>query len=72
MIAILPYQQQWPEQFVSLGRELRKALGDLALRIDHIGSTSVPGLAVKDVLDIQVTARALTTEVDDAVNSAAV
>jgi hypothetical protein len=67
---ILPYQREWPEQFVSLGRELRNALRDLALRIDHIGSTSVPGLAAKDVLDIQVKARALTTEVDDAVNGA--
>ena len=70
MITILPYQREWPEQFVSLGRELRNALRDLALRIDHIGSTSVPGLAAKDVLDIQVTTRALTTEVDDAVYSA--
>jgi GrpB-like predicted nucleotidyltransferase (UPF0157 family) len=70
MISILPYQREWSEQFVSLGRELRNALRDLALRIDHIGSTSVPGLAAKDVLDIQVTARALTTKVDDAVNSA--
>jgi len=70
MIAIHPYQREWPEQFVSLGRELRKALRDLAVRIDHIGSTAVPGLAAKDVLDIQVTARALTTEVDDAVNRA--
>ena len=70
MISVLPYQQKWSEQFASLGRELRNALRDLALRIDHIGSTSVPGLAAKDVLDIQVTARALTTEMDDAVNSA--
>jgi GrpB-like predicted nucleotidyltransferase (UPF0157 family) len=70
MITILPYQGEWPERFVNLGRELRNALRDLALRIDHIGSTSVPGLAAKDVLDIQVTARALTTEVDDAINSA--
>jgi len=70
MITILPYRREWPEQFVSLGRELRNALRDLALRIDHIGSTSVPGLAAKDVLDIQVTTRALTTEVDDAINSA--
>ena len=70
MITILSYQREWPEQFVSLGQELRNALQNLALRIDHIGSTSVPGLAAKDVLDIQVTARALTSEVDDAINSA--
>lgn len=70
MVTILSYRPEWTEQFVRLGRELRNALRDLALRIDHIGSTSVPGLAAKDVLDVQVTARALTTEVDEAVNRA--
>jgi GrpB-like predicted nucleotidyltransferase (UPF0157 family) len=70
VITIVPYRREWSEQFVSLGRELRNALRDLALRIDHIGSTAVPGLAAKDVLDIQVTARALTAEVDEAVNGA--
>ena len=35
----------------------------LALRIDHIGSTSVPGLGAKDVIDIQITVQALTPEV---------
>jgi len=70
MLAIVPYQQVWPEQFASLGRVLRESLGDLALRIDHIGSTSVPGLSAKDIIDIQVTARALTRPLDDAVGCA--
>jgi GrpB-like predicted nucleotidyltransferase (UPF0157 family) len=70
VITIVPYRREWSEQFGSLGRELRYALQDLALGIDHIGSTAVPGLAAKDVLDIQVTARGLTTEVDEAVNGA--
>jgi GrpB-like predicted nucleotidyltransferase (UPF0157 family) len=35
----------------------------LALRIDHIGSTSVPGLGAKDVIDVQITVQALTPEV---------
>ena len=35
----------------------------MALRIDHIGSTSVPGLGAKDVIDIQITVQALTPEV---------
>lgn len=70
MIAIEPYQPKWPEQFASLGRILREVLGDLALRIDHIGSTSVPGLPAKDIIDIQVTVRALTTQLDEAVSGA--
>jgi GrpB-like predicted nucleotidyltransferase (UPF0157 family) len=37
-------------------------LGDLALRIDHIGSTAVPGLAAKDVIDVQITVADLSQE----------
>src|SRR5262245_3967116 len=70
MIAIEPYQPEWSEQFASLGRVLREVVGDLALRIDHIGSTSVPGLLGKSIIDIQVTARALTTQLDEAVRGA--
>ncbi len=70
MLAIVPYQQEWPEQFAGLGRILRESLWDLALRIDHIGSTSVPGLPAKDIIDIQVTARALTRPLDQAVSCA--
>jgi GrpB-like predicted nucleotidyltransferase (UPF0157 family) len=58
-IAIVPYDERWPEEFDRIGRPLREALGDLALRIDHIGSTAVPGLAAKDVIDVQVTVAAL-------------
>ena len=63
-ITIFPYQPQWPEEFCRLGRELRQQLGPLALRIDHIGSTSVPDLAAKDIIDIQVTVSALAPEVE--------
>ncbi|GCE15258.1 GrpB family protein [Tengunoibacter tsumagoiensis] len=55
MITIIPYQSHWPEDFLALARPLREVLGDSALRIDHIGSTAVPGLAAKDIIDIQVT-----------------
>jgi GrpB-like predicted nucleotidyltransferase (UPF0157 family) len=55
MITIVPYDTSWPAAFIAIGRPLRMALGELALRIDHIGSTSVPGLAAKDVIDVQVT-----------------
>jgi GrpB-like predicted nucleotidyltransferase (UPF0157 family) len=42
----------------------------LALRIDHIGSTSVPGLAAKDIIDIQVTVKALLPAVEEAILAA--
>lgn len=57
MIVIVPYQPTWPGEFAQLAAILRAALGDLALRIDHIGSTAVPGLAAKDIIDIQLTLR---------------
>lgn len=54
MIEIVPYDPSWPERFVRLGADLRDALGDVAVRIDHIGSTAVPGLAAKPILDVQI------------------
>jgi GrpB-like predicted nucleotidyltransferase (UPF0157 family) len=44
----------WAERAAALIAALRQALGPLALRLEHIGSTAVPGLAAKDVLDLQV------------------
>jgi GrpB-like predicted nucleotidyltransferase (UPF0157 family) len=42
----------WPEQFARQAKRIQAALGERALRIEHVGSTSVPGLAAKPVLDI--------------------
>lgn len=53
-ILVVPYDPAWPRRFAELAARLRQALGPLAVRIDHIGSTSVPGLAAKPVLDVQV------------------
>ena len=49
--------------------ELRKVLGDLAQRIDHIGSTAVPGLDAKDRIDIQVSVEGLEQSAEDALSS---
>ncbi len=70
MIRIVPYQPTWRDEFVALGSDLRQALGDLALRIDHIGSTSVPGLAAKDIIDVQITVARLAPEVEEALQRA--
>src|SRR5512138_73238 len=59
LIEIVPYQEKWPSEFQEIAASLRRALGQVALRIDHIGSTSVPGLSAKDVIDIQITVAAL-------------
>jgi GrpB-like predicted nucleotidyltransferase (UPF0157 family) len=66
MITIVPYDEQWPLEFARLAEPLQHALDDLAVRIDHIGSTAVPGLAAKDVIDMQVTVRTLSTPVETA------
>lgn len=59
LIEILPYRTAWPNEFRELGARLRNALGDAAQRIDHIGSTAVPDLAAKDVIDVQITVASL-------------
>ncbi len=69
MIVITPYRSSWPDDFGALGRALRRALSDLALRIDHIGSTAVPGLAAKDRIDIQITVRELEPAVERALDT---
>jgi GrpB-like predicted nucleotidyltransferase (UPF0157 family) len=58
-ILIIDYQPRWPAEFSAAAARLRHAFGDTALAIRHIGSTSVPGLAAKDVIDLQVTIAAL-------------
>jgi GrpB-like predicted nucleotidyltransferase (UPF0157 family) len=59
MILIEPYSDRWPGQFAEIAARLRSLLGDRAVRIDHIGSTAVPGLAAKPVIDVQVAVRHL-------------
>jgi GrpB-like predicted nucleotidyltransferase (UPF0157 family) len=63
MIVINDYNPAWPTEFEVIRLSLLEILGPLALRIDHIGSTSVPGLGAKDVIDIQITVEALAPEV---------
>jgi len=61
-ILIEPYDSRWPARFEAEARRLRAGLGDLADRIEHVGSTAVPGLAAKPVIDIQVSLPDLSRE----------
>ena len=58
VVEVCPYDQAWPGLFAALSVRVRDALGSVALRIDHIGSTSVPGLDAKPILDVQVSVAA--------------
>lgn len=53
-IEIVEYDPGWPGEFESLKELLRQALGAQALRIEHVGSTAVPGLAAKPIIDIDI------------------
>lgn len=53
-IEVVPYDERWPGLFADWAMKLRRALGYAAVRIEHIGSTAVPGLAAKPVIDIQI------------------
>jgi GrpB-like predicted nucleotidyltransferase (UPF0157 family) len=61
-IEIVDNDPGWKLEFDRLADEIRGRLGATALRIDHIGSTAVPGLAAKDVIDVQVAVAALDPE----------
>ena len=52
---LVEYQSIWPEQFQREAGRIQVALGSRALSIDHVGSTSVPGLAAKLIIDIALT-----------------
>jgi putative glutamine amidotransferase len=61
---IVDYDPAWPAQFEEEVVSIRDALGRAAVSIDHVGSTSVPGLAAKAVIDIQVSVPSLTPRAD--------
>jgi GrpB-like predicted nucleotidyltransferase (UPF0157 family) len=54
-VVVTAYQPHWVDEFTHIARHIRDLVGHAAIRIDHIGSTAVPGLGAKDVIDIQIT-----------------
>jgi GrpB-like predicted nucleotidyltransferase (UPF0157 family) len=53
-VVIAAYAPRWPACFARLRDRLATALGPLAVRIEHVGSTAVPGLAAKPIIDLDV------------------
>ncbi len=59
-VEIDEYDPAWPTAFQAEARRIEETVGPIAMRIEHIGSTSVPGLAAKPVIDIQVSVGQVT------------
>ena len=51
---VVAYDDAWPATFADLAADIRGAVGDAALRIDHVGPTSVPGTPARPVIDVQI------------------
>lgn len=58
-ITIADYNPDWPDQFATEKAQLMAIVGDYVADIQHIGSTSVPGLGAKPVIDIMIGVRSL-------------
>ena len=63
-VEVVPYRAEWRAEYEQLAARLRVALGNLALHVDHVGSTAVPGLPAKDVIDVQVVVASLDNEAE--------
>lgn len=53
-VIVLPYDEQWKYDFLQIKAELTNVLGQLAVEIEHVGSTSVQGLSAKPIIDIDI------------------
>lgn len=59
-ITVVPYQSGWKDRFKQEADLLCGALGEKALQIEHIGSTSIPGIDAKPIIDIMIAVESLT------------
>lgn len=51
-VVIVDYDQEWPAQFAVIASTVAAALGTVLLRIEHVGSTAVPGMPAKPIIDL--------------------
>jgi GrpB-like predicted nucleotidyltransferase (UPF0157 family) len=53
-VRVVPYDPAWPEKYADEARRVRSAIGHLIEDVQHIGSTAIPGMAAKPIIDIAV------------------
>lgn len=51
-VQLVPYNASWPAMFEQVAKEIKSALGDVCITVEHIGSTSIPRLCAKDIIDV--------------------
>lgn len=61
-IEIVAYDRAWPARFAAEAARLVAALGSTIVRLEHVGSTSIPELAAKDIIDIQLSVDSFDSE----------
>ncbi len=61
-VSVVGYDDRWRQRFEEFAAKVRRALGARVLSLEHIGSTSVPGLAAKPIVDMLLTVRSTTDE----------
>lgn len=62
-VRIVDYNQAWPTLAAAECHRIKEALGDVAIRVEHVGSTAVPDLAAKPILDLQVSVDAISPRI---------
>ena len=50
-VIVIPYDTRWKSEFNNIKREIETAIGDLIIRVEHVGSISVEGLSAKPCID---------------------
>lgn len=71
VIEVVEYEAVWPQRFERLRATLWPAVSHVAIAIEHVGSTSVPGLAAKPILDIDIIVPTSRASVESAIESLA-
>ncbi len=63
-VVVVDYRDEWPQMYRELAGKVRAAVGSTALAVEHIGSTSVPGLAAKPIIDMLLVVPDVAAEAD--------